>query len=141
MKTIVVAGSHKENLYAPKMSGDVGFDLALKWAAVIPSGTHMFAPTGVQLEMPQGVWCEIVGRSSAMVKHGLLVVHSIIDTEYTGELTIGLINLSPNMVRLAPGTRIAQVIFRESVVPTICWRDAPLNKTERGAQGFGSTGT
>src|SRR5215472_1793828 len=137
---VEVAGSNPENLHRPAKPGDVGYDLAVDRETTCFVGQITWARTGVRLGLPQGMWAEIIGRSSTAHSRGLVVMHSVIDTGYTGELTVGLLNVGAGMQCLPAGTRIAQLIFRESVLPRL-QRVLVLGDTERGDQGFGSTGT
>ncbi len=53
-----------KNIHPPKLPGDVGYDLGLSRSVTIWSRECVFVPTGVRLELPEGVWAEIVGRST-----------------------------------------------------------------------------
>ena len=128
-------------LHTPKKPGDVGYDLELVEDTHVWPGQCVWARTGVRLQLPEGVWCEIVGRSSTMHNYGIQVQHSIIDTGYTGELTVGLLNTGRTSQRFEEGTRLAQVIFRTAVLPSVqLVREEEIGETVRGSQGFGSTG-
>lgn len=135
---ITVSGPHPENIHRPQRKGDVGYDLAIAEQAHLWPSELQWANIGVRLGFPEGIWGEIVGRSSTMAKHRILVVHSIIDTGYTGLLTVGLINMGPKPVMLAKHTRVAQLILRETVTQRL--QIGLLPETERGDAGFGSTG-
>jgi deoxyuridine 5'-triphosphate nucleotidohydrolase len=135
---ITVSGPHPENIHHPQRKGDVGYDLSISEETCIWSDRVVWAKTGVCLAFPEGIWGEIIGRSSTMAKHHLVVVHSVIDTGYTGELTIGIWNTNFKQVHLTAGTRIAQLILRLTVLEDL--RLGSLPSTERGAEGFGSTG-
>ena len=135
---ITVSGPHPENIHHPQRKGDVGYDLSISEETRIWSDQVVWAKTGVCLAFPEGIWGEIIGRSSTMAKHHLVVVHSVIDTGYTGELTIGLWNMDWKQIALPVGTRVAQLILRETIYHHL--QIGILPSTERGAEGFGSTG-
>lgn len=137
---VEVAGKFPENLHKPCKPGDVGYDLAISREETIFVGQTKHLVSGVRLIMPPGIWCEIVGRSSTLMRYGLLVAHSIIDQGYTGDIAPIVVNVGHEMIILPQGTRIAQVLFRESVLPALQMA-IELPKTERGDTGFGSTGT
>ena len=75
------------------------------------------------------------------VKHGLALSNGVgvIDRDYTGEIRVGLVNLAPEAYTIEPGERIAQLAVMPVWFPTLQEVDA-LEKTTRGAGGFGSTG-
>lgn len=99
-------------------------------------------PTGLAIELP-GPDCValLYARSGLAIKHGLTLPNcvGVIDSDYRGEIKVGLINQSTAPYTIQPGERIAQLciapVWQASFTPA----DA-LNETERGAGGFGSTG-
>ena len=107
-----------------KHIGDAGWDLYV-----------------IKIDMPPYLYARIVGRSSTLRKHGLLVNEGIIDNGYTGELFVGIHNMTEEVFHAKKGMRLAQVLFHniedvrwsqvEKVVPT---------PGKRGDSGFGSTG-
>jgi len=99
-------------------------------------------PTGIAIEIPDSGYMALVcARSGLGVKHGVTLSNGVgvIDSDYRGELMVGLINLSDTPYTIKKGDRIAQLI----VLPIakcqveICER---LSDTPRGTGGFGSTG-
>lgn len=123
------------------MPGDAGLDLTVAEAAVIEPGTFADVDLGVSVELPEGVWAMLTGRSSTIRKRGLLVAQGVIDQGYRGPLYAGVWNLTQSLRRLERGDRVAQLIpmplVADSVVPL---RVTELGESERGTQGFGSTG-
>lgn len=98
-------------------------------------------PTGLFLEIPTGYECQVRPRSGLALKHGLSVLNTpgTIDSDYRGEVGVILINFSSVPFVLNPGDRIAQLVFCEVAKAT--WiEQGELNKTDRGQDGFGSTG-
>jgi dUTP pyrophosphatase len=97
--------------------------------------------TGLALAIPAGYEAQVRPRSGLAVKHGLTLPNSpaTIDSDYRGELMIPMINLGPDPVVLARGTRIAQLVFQR-VEAVELLEVAELPPSERGAGGFGSTG-
>ena len=79
------------------------------------------------------------GRSSAWFKKKIMVFEGTIDAEYRGELFVGVRNMTQADNKIERGDRLAQLIIMQSFVPRIEIVDR-LDKTERGNQGFGSTG-
>lgn len=98
--------------------------------------------TGLFIELPTGYEAQIRPRSGLALKHGITVLNSpgTIDADYRGEIGILLINLGADEFVIQPGERIAQMV----VSPFIQVEFEPveiLTETERGAGGYGSTGT
>jgi len=74
------------------------------------------------------------------VKHQIAVNASVIDSDYTGEIKVVLVNMGNHDYQVKNGDRIAQLIT-EKIVESDCYEVQTLKKTNRGRQGFGSTGT
>ncbi len=99
-------------------------------------------PTGLFIELPEGVEAQVRPRSGLAAKKGVTVLNSpgTIDADYRGEIKVILVNLSNEEFIINDGERIAQlVIARHEKIewnPTVS-----LQESERGAGGFGSTGS
>ena len=99
-------------------------------------------PTGLFVELPEGVEVQIRPRSGMAAKFGISVLNSpgTIDPDYRGEIKVILVNLSSQDYVLNPGERIAQMVIAR--FERIEWESVEvLSDTERGAGGFGHTGT
>ena len=106
------------------------------------TGNGTLIPTGIYIELPPGYECQIRPRSGLALKRGLTVLNSpgTIDADYRGEVCVILANLSNEPQTIENGERVCQmVVAKHSIVQ---WQlvDA-LGDTERGAGGFGHTGT
>ena len=105
-------------------------------------GQRAMIPTGLAIELPDAQCVALLyARSGLAIKHGLTLPNcvGVIDSDYRGEVRVGLINLSSEPYTIAPGERIAQLC----IAPV--WQAAfvqanDLSDTDRGAGGFGSTG-
>jgi dUTP pyrophosphatase len=98
--------------------------------------------TGLALAIPAGYEAQVRPRSGLALQHGLTLPNApaTIDSDYRGELMIALINLGTAPVVVARGTRVAQLVFQR--VETVELAEVTeLPPSERGATGFGSTGT
>jgi len=98
-------------------------------------------PTGLAIELPTGYEAQIRARSGLGRKYGITMVNGVgtIDSDYRGEFSILLINLSNEPFVIEPGMRIAQMIVARH--EHVNWEEVTeLNDTERGSGGFGSTG-
>ena len=101
-----------------------------------------FVPTGLYIELPDGYEAQVRPRSGLAAKMGITVLNSpgTIDPDYRGEIKVILVNLSNEEVRLNSGERIAQLIIAK--FERIEWEGVEvLSDSDRGAGGFGSTGT
>ena len=98
-------------------------------------------PTGLFVELPQGFEAQIRPRSGLAIRQGLTIINApgTIDSDYRGEIKVGIVNLSSTTQVISDGDRIAQMII--SRYERISWEESEeLVETERGAGGFGHTG-
>ena len=105
-------------------------------------GQRAMIPTGLAIELPDaGCVALLYARSGLAIKHGLTLPNcvGVIDSDYRGEVRVGLINLSSEPYTIAPGERIAQLCIAPVWQAGFVQADA-LGDTARGAGGFGSTG-
>ncbi|MBR4439545.1 MAG: dUTP diphosphatase [Clostridia bacterium] len=124
-------------------AGSAGFDLqaALDAPLTLAPGKLASVPTGVAVKLPQGSVGLLFGRSGLGVKHGVTLSNSVgvIDSDYTGEIFVGLCNVSDEPYTIMPLDRIAQLVVASPLPVTLVASDT-LEETERGSGGFGSTG-
>ncbi|MBR3538033.1 MAG: dUTP diphosphatase [Eubacterium sp.] len=109
--------------------------------SVQPGETHMI-PTGLAMELPEGYAGLIYARSGLASKKGLAPANKVgvIDSDYRGEVMVALHNHSAVEASIEPGERIAQLVITPYIMG-IFDEAEDLSDTERGAGGFGSTGT
>lgn len=122
-------------------TGDVGWDLYVSRPTVIYPDQTVDVHTDVRVRLPSRTYLRIVGRSSSLRKHGLLVNEGIIDNGYTGELFVCIHNLGHEPFHVKKGMRLAQAIF--GTIEDVRWSEVDeLNPSSdgRGDGGFGSTG-
>ena len=125
--------------------GSAGLDLraCMENAVVVPKGGRALIPSGLAIELPDACHVALVfARSGLAIKHGLALANGVgvIDSDYRGEIAVGLINQGEADFVIEPGERIAQLVVMPVVQPTLALTDT-LSDTDRGAGGFGSTGT
>ena len=99
-------------------------------------------PTGVYIELPQGYECQIRPRSGLALKRGLTVLNTpgTIDADYRGEVGVILVNLGNEPQVIENGERVCQMVVARH--ETVQWEQVEsLEESERGAGGFGHTGT
>jgi dUTP pyrophosphatase len=137
---------HAADLDAPAYAsaGAAGMDVRAAVAGPfdIPPGAIARVPTGFAIEVPAGFEVQLRPRSGLAAKHGVTLANSpaTIDSDYRGEIFVALINLGPQSFRVERGMRIAQLLLARA--PRIEWDEsATLTATDRGAGGFGHTGT
>lgn len=118
---------------------DAGFDLYSTEEVLINPKQRNTIKTGVSFEMPNGIAGLVWPRSGLSVKQGIDVLAGVIDSGYRGEVMVCLYNTSDEVVEIKRGDRIAQIIFQE--VPTVSLQlRTALGSSQRGSNGFGSTG-
>lgn len=139
-----IINQSKHPLPSYQTSSSAGMDLRanLEEAVVLKPLQRALIPTGIFIELPHGYEAQIRPRSGLAYKHGISIVNSpgTIDADYRGEIKVLLVNLSDEAFTVEDGERIAQmVVARHEFVE---WNEAAtLSETERGAGGYGSTGT
>jgi dUTP pyrophosphatase len=118
-----------------------GYDVHSATAVDLAPGAIALVPTGLVMELPEGIECQVRPRSGLALEHGLTIPNSpgTIDSDYRGELGIIVQNLGREMVHLARGDRIAQLVFARFETPAV-EESHELGSTSRAAGGFGSTG-
>ena len=120
-------------------------DLTEDGGVLLSKMSYMLVSTGLYFEIPKGYELQVRPRSGLAAKHGITVLNSpgTVDSGYRGEVKVILYNLGYREFIIKQGDRIAQ-----AVIAPVCTTDIlKLNKTDkldytdRGAGGFGSTGT
>ena len=124
--------------------GSAGMDLRalLDEPLPVPPGGRVTVPTGIAIGLPGRETVGLVyARSGLAVKHGLTLSNGVgvIDSDYTGEIKVGMVNLSDSDYIIQPGERIAQLVIAP-VIPAEPVEVDDLTPTSRGDGGFGSTG-
>lgn len=136
----------RESAIIPKQAtaGSAGYDLCacIDAPQTIEPGERCVFPSGLAAEIPAGTAGFVFTRSGLGIKKGIHVTNGVgvIDSDYRGEIRIGLHNLSAEPYTVQPGERIAQMIIMPYFAPVI-EEVTSLTETDRGAGGFGSTGT
>ena len=119
--------------------GDAGFDIEINEDIVIfPYTVVSKVKTGIVLAIPKGMYGQIVERSSIGAM-GIKVLGGVIDSGYRGEILLNLANLSGDVLEFKRGERIAQIIFLYSGAVVVYGNPYEVG-SDRGADGFGSTG-
>lgn len=126
-----------------KTVGSAGYDLCacIDKPLTVEYGDMVVIPTGLAMEIPEGYAGMIYTRSGLGVKFGLHVSNGVgvIDSDYRGEIHVGLRHSGKEPYTISPNDRIAQLILMPVFTPQVEEIFA-LTETERGGGGFGSTG-
>jgi dUTP pyrophosphatase len=125
-------------------SGSAGMDLRawLETPVTLQPMERKLVPTGLYIALPEGYEAQIRPRSGLSIKRGLSLVNAVgtIDSDYRGEIMVPMINLSQEAQTIENGERIAQMIIAR--YEHAQWAQVEtLNETDRGAGGFGHSGT
>lgn len=112
-----------------------------RWQYRVMPHSFVDIDCGINIELPEGLWGLITGRSSAIRKKGLLIPNGIIDTGYRGRLFMPVQNMTSHSVVIEPGERIGQLILMQNISLGVqIERVEQLAPSARGEQGRGSTG-
>ncbi len=125
-------------------AGSAGMDLyaCIPGAVTLAPGQLTVVPTGIAIELPDSTCAAFLyARSGLGVKHGVCLSNGVgvIDSDYRGEICVGLCNVSDKPYVIEPGERVAQMVVAPVLTPEIVEADE-LGDTDRGEGGFGSTG-
>ena len=136
----------RENAIIPKRAtaGSAGLDLCacIDEPLTVKAGERAVIPSGIAIALESSeVVALVFARSGLAIKHGISLSNSVgvIDSDYRGEICVGIINPSREDYTVNPGERIAQLVLTP-VIPAEPVEVESLDETERGAGGFGSTG-
>jgi len=121
-----------------------GFDLraCVDGPVVLAPGERVLVPTGIAVALPVGFEAQIRPRSGLAIRKGLTLLNSpgTVDADYRGEVKVILVNLGRQQITVERGERVAQMVVQR--VPDAVLREVELlPETERGAGGFGHTGS
>jgi dUTP pyrophosphatase len=116
-----------------------GYDLSSIEEVIIPPRDRKVVKTGIAISIPSGYYGRVAPRSGLTVKSGIDVGAGVIDEDYRGEICVILFNHSNCYFVINIGDRIAQLILEKIGTPDVKVVD-DLNNTERGENGFGSSG-
>ncbi len=128
--------------YASAGAAAMDLHACVEGPVIIPAGGRVTIPTGIAIALPSAAYVALVfARSGLGIKHGVALSNGVgvIDSDYRGEIAVGLHNSAGTPYTVQPGDRIAQL----AVVPVVqaeLEQAAELDETGRGAGGFGSTG-
>jgi dUTP pyrophosphatase len=145
IKVLVQRLNHAKDVPLPKiqtgLSAGVDLSAAINSTLVLKPQERAIVPTGLSIALPKGYEAQIRPRSGLAIKNGITLLNSpgTIDADYRGEIGIIIINHGDKPFIIERGMRIAQMIV--APVINIEWDETEaLPNTDRGENGFGSTG-
>lgn len=127
-------------------SGSAAMDLraCTTEAILVQPGETVLIPSGIAISINDpGLVALLVPRSGLGIKHGIVLANTIgvIDSDYQGEIGIGVFNRGTAPYSIEPGERICQMMFVPVAQAALTVVDEFSRETGRGAGGFGSTGS
>lgn len=128
--------------YASAGAAAMDLHACIDQAVTIPAGQRRVIPTGLAIALPSPDYVALVfARSGLGIKHGIAPANcvGVIDSDYRGEVMVGLQNSGDEDYTIQPADRIAQLMITPVIQATVEMVDE-LDDTQRGAGGFGSTG-
>ena len=143
---IKIVNRSKHPLPAYATEGASGMDLRadLDEDLAIAPFERIQVPTGLYLELPEGIEGQVRARSGLSFKKGITLINAVgtVDSDYRGEITVPLVNLSQDTVVIQDGERIAQLVLARYEKADLIEVEEleELDKTARGKGGFGHTG-
>ena len=127
-----------------KTTGAAGADICalLSESITVRPMERVLVPTGLFFEIPEGYEIQVRPRSGLAIKNGITCLNTpgTIDSDYRGEIIVALHNDSSTRQYVNLRDRVAQLVLVRYFAPTIKEVVADLSETERGEDGFGSTG-
>lgn len=130
---------HPDAKIDKKILGDVGHDICSVETKCIKAWDKNIFSTGIKVSCDSQHYIRVAPRSGLCLNHSLHVGAGVIDSSYRGEIKVILFNLSGVDVEITKGTKIAQLIV-EKINNLPSKEVDSLVETERGENGFGSTG-
>ena len=130
----------EEGAYTPVRAHktDAGLDLRTPYSFRMLHGTSAVVDTGVHIEIPKGYYGKLESKSGLNVNHSIVSLGGTIDEGYTGSIKVKLYNLGEDYT-FKEGDKIVQFILQPYIAPELEIVDK-LDDTERGSDGFGSSG-
>lgn len=120
-------------------NGSAGYDIYSPIDVVVPARGKIVVQSNICLEIPQGYAVDIRSRSGLAFKSDIEAFHGLIDSDFRGSLGILLRNFGDKDVEIKKGERMAQFIIQSVSTPDLEIVEE-LSDTDRGQNGFGSTG-
>lgn len=118
---------------------DAGLDLRTPHKVTIPSHGSATINTGVHIALPEGYYGKLESKSGLNVKNDVVCMGGTIDESYRGSIVAKLYNLSEKDYTFEPGDKVVQLVIQPYIAPALILVNE-LDETDRGSNGFGSSG-
>ncbi len=139
MNEIKVALDEGAKMPTKAYTRDAGFDLYSPVSRIIPAHSDVTIDTGVHVSIPEGTCGLLVSKSGLNVRHGITST-GLIDAGYTGSIAVKLYNHSNFPYTVNEGDKISQLVILILLTATLTQVDKLDESSERGNNGFGSSG-
>ena len=118
---------------------DAGLDLRTPIEFTIQPHDSFTVDTGVHVELPEGTFGQLFSKSGLNVKYSIVSLGGTLDEPYRGSIVVKLYNEGDEEYHFRAGDKIVQMVIMPYLAPKIEYVDE-LSETDRGSQGFGSSG-
>jgi dUTP pyrophosphatase len=131
-----------ENAYKPCKGSALaaGYDLFSAYDYVVKAHGKELVKTDLQIQIPEGCYGRVAPRSGLAWKQFIDVGAGVIDSDYRGNVGVVLFNFNDTDFEVKKGDRVAQLICEKIEYPDLLEEEEALEETQRGSDGFGSTG-
>lgn len=131
----------REDAVLPRYAheGDAAMDLCALDGCVVKSGERKLVATGISMELPEGYFASIRGKSGLAYKKGILILGGVIEHGYRGDYGVIVLNTGGEDFVVEAGDKIAQVVIAPVATAEVVEVEE-LGESVRGEDGFGSTG-
>ena len=144
MAKIKIFTENGVNIPVYKTNGSVGFDIESNEDVKLKPGERKLIHTGLYMEIPAGYELQVRPRSGLSLKDGFVTILGTIDNDYRGEIGVIGVNIDnkKGYFQIDKGDRIAQGVLAPIEIAEFEKVNSidELSKTDRGTDGFGSTG-
>jgi dUTP pyrophosphatase len=131
--------NNNSRINPPAKKGDAGYDVFSTKLITLEPLERFKMPLGIALEFSEGYVCMVCEKSGLANKQGFISIGPVVDSSYRGEIHCIILNTSNKILYIEENTKIAQLVFTPCLTPEIEYVDE-LSESERGTDGFGSTG-
>ncbi|GIL73629.1 hypothetical protein Vretimale_5486 [Volvox reticuliferus] len=138
-KLLVKKLSDKATLPKRGSAGAAGYDLASAEDTVVPARGKVLVKTDISIRVPKGTYGRVAPRSGLAAKNFIDTGAGVVDEDYRGNVGVLLFNHSDTDFQIKVGDRIAQLVIEKIATPDV-EEVEELDSTERGVNGYGSTG-
>ena len=136
MQVVIEEGAYRPERAHPT---DAGLDLRSPIDIMVRAGGSAVIQTGVHVKLPAGTAGQIWSKSGLNMRSDITTT-GLIDEPYTGEIVVKLYNHGTTDYQVYRGDKVAQLVVTPVLYPEPVQVDGPLPETDRGNNGFGSTG-